>query len=347
MIKNVFYFNNINSIGGVESMFYYLAKKYQDWDIVIYYQTGDEEQIKRLKKYVRVKKYKGEKIVCDKAFLNYYSLDFIGTVEAKEYIQIIHVDYGAVGLQFKRVDKIDRYIAVSQKIADAFKNQTGLKADVCYNPIEVDKPKKVLNLISATRLTAEKGKNRIIKLGKLLDQANIPYLWTIFTNDGEAINNPNIVYMKPRLNIINYIANADYLVQLSDDEAYCYSVIESLSVGTPVIVTDCPVYKELGLINGENAFIVDFNLKNVNVSDIYKKSLKFQYKAKEDDWSNILAKGSSQYKKDMKKIVKAQCISNFYDAEDNLKLRTTKDKPFKVNKARAEDLEDQGLIKIL
>ena len=33
-MKNIFYFYNINSIGGVESMFYYLAKKYCDKDIV-------------------------------------------------------------------------------------------------------------------------------------------------------------------------------------------------------------------------------------------------------------------------------------------------------------------------
>ena len=29
-MKNIFYFYNINSIGGVESMFYYLAKKYKN-----------------------------------------------------------------------------------------------------------------------------------------------------------------------------------------------------------------------------------------------------------------------------------------------------------------------------
>ena len=36
-MKNIFYFYNINSIGGVESMFYYLAKKYCDKDIIILY----------------------------------------------------------------------------------------------------------------------------------------------------------------------------------------------------------------------------------------------------------------------------------------------------------------------
>ena len=45
MVNNVFYFYYINSIGGVESMFYYLAKKYQDKDIVIYSSHGDKYQI--------------------------------------------------------------------------------------------------------------------------------------------------------------------------------------------------------------------------------------------------------------------------------------------------------------
>ena len=64
----------------------------------------------------------------------------------------------------------------------------------------------------------------------MLNAAGIPYLWTIFTNDFRVIKNDNIIYMQPRLDIIDYIANADYLVQLSDCEAYCYSVVESLTV---------------------------------------------------------------------------------------------------------------------
>ena len=70
--SNIFYFYNINSIGGVETFFYYLAKKYCDFDITVFYSTGDINQIKRLRKYVRVKKYKtGEQIKCKKAFFNY------------------------------------------------------------------------------------------------------------------------------------------------------------------------------------------------------------------------------------------------------------------------------------
>ena len=54
---NIFYFDRINKIGGVETFFYEIAKKYCDNDITIFYSYGDMSQIRRLKKLVRVKKY--------------------------------------------------------------------------------------------------------------------------------------------------------------------------------------------------------------------------------------------------------------------------------------------------
>lgn len=342
-MKNIFYFRVINAIGGIESFFYYLAEKYQDWDITIYYEIGDPDQIKRLKQFVRVRKYNGEHIVCDKAFFN-FNLDIIDNVEAKEYYQIAHGDYKSSGIKPNISPKITKYLGVSKQVCTTYKEVTGFDTELVYNPIKVEKPRKVLNLLSATRLTSEKGKGRMKKLAKLLDAADIPYLWTIFTDDKDAIKNPNIVYMKPRLDITNYIANADYLVQLSDNEGYCYSVVESLMVGTPVIVTDCPVFRELGVLDGKNGFIVDFDMQNVPLEKIYKGLPKFEYEPKEDRWSKILAKGKSTYKEDMKKQVKVQCIVPFYT--DMVLLRNvTKDEILEVNRLRADELIDAGVCK--
>ena len=339
-MKNIFYFWHINAIGGIETFFYYLAKKYADNDITIYYKTGDVEQIKRLAKYVRVKQYKGEKIKCEKAFFN-FNLDIIDSVEAKEYIQIAHGDYKAMGIRPNTHPKITKYIGVSKLVCDTFKEVTGFDTELCYNPISIEKPKKVLNLISATRLTEEKGKGRIKKLATLLDNAGIPYIWTVYTNDKDAIKNPNVIYAKPRLDIIDYIANADYLVQLSDNEGFCYSVVEALSVGTPVIVTDCPVFKELG-VNKTNGFILDFELNNVPIKEIYKGLPKFEYKPKADSWGKLLAKGESSYKKDLKTMVNVKAIQTYYDMELNKNI-TPSDPPFKVNKVRAETLKEAGV----
>lgn len=342
-MKNIFYFRVINAIGGIESFFYYLAEKYQDWDITIYYEVGDPDQIKRLKQFVRVRKYNGEHIVCDKAFFN-FNLDIIDNVEAKEYYQIAHGDYKSSGIKPNISPKITKYLGVSKQVCTTYKEVTGFDTELVYNPIKVEKPRKVLNLLSATRLTSEKGKGRMKKLAKLLDAADIPYLWTIFTDDKDAIKNPNIAYMKPRLDITNYIANADYLVQLSDNEGYCYSVVESLMVETPVIVTDCPVFRELGVLDGKNGFIVDFDMQNVPLEKIYKGLPKFEYEPKEDSWSKILAKGKSTYKEDMKKQVKVQCIVPFYT--DMVLLRNvTKDEILEVNRLRADELIDAGVCK--
>lgn len=343
-MKNIFYFKLLNKIGGIESFFYYLARKYQDWDITVYYSVGDINQVKRLKQYVNVKQYNGEKIVCDKAFFN-FNLDIIENVEAKEYIQIEHGDYKAMKIMPNSHPKLTRYLGVSKQVCNTFKEVTGYDTELVYNPIEIEKPKKLLNLISATRLTSEKGKNRIIKLAKMLDDADIPYMWTIFTDDINAIDNPNIVYMKPRLDIINYIANADYLVQLSDNEGYCYSVVESLCVGTPVIVTECPVFKELGVKNDENGFIVDFDLSNVNINDIYEKDFKFEYKPKKDNWNKYLEPGESEYQKDLKKIVKVKCIKKYDDMELNRRIEA--DEIIKVNKVRAEELIMHDVAKLI
>lgn len=343
-MKNIFYFRYINAIGGIESFFYYLAKKYKDWDITIYYMDGDKKQIERLKKYVRVKKYKGEHIVCEKAFFN-FNLDIIDNVEAKEYIQIAHGDYKAMGIMPNTHPKLTKYLGVSKQVCDTYKEVTGHDTQLVYNPIEIEKPKKVLNLISATRLTKEKGKDRMIKLMELLDNAKIPYLWTIFTDDRNVINNPNVAYMKPRLDIINYIANADYLVQLSDNEGYCYSVIESLLTGTPVIVTECPVFKELGVKDGENGWVVDFKMSNVDVEKIYNNVLKFNYEQKESNWDEILVKGESTYKEELEMKVKVQAIINFSDVEDGVPRRIGD--VFECSKDRADYLLEHNAIKVL
>ena len=77
----------------------------------------------------------------------------------------------------------------------------------------------------------------------------------------------------------------------------------------PVITTPCPAFLEVGVKDGENAFVVDYDMNNVNVSDIYEKRLKFNFEAKKDGWRNILIKGKSNYKEEMKMKVKVKCKS--------------------------------------
>lgn len=309
-MNNIIYFSMINSIGGVESFFYYLVKKYQDYDITIYYKTGDIKQIRRLQKLCKVVKYTGEKIKCKRAFFN-YTIDIIDKVEAEDYYSIIHCDYNKVHFSPVVHPKINHYIAVSKLAADSFEEKTGIKPEVIYNPVVLDKPKKILHLISATRLTKEKGRERMVTLGKLLDNARIPYVWTVFTDSSNLIDNPNIIYMQPKLDISSYIADADALVQLSDCEAFGYSIVEALMLGTEVIVTDLPVLKELGVKDGENAYICNFDMSNVDVEKIYNNPLKFKYEPPKDTWGDTLIKGKREYKVENPDLNIVEATENF------------------------------------
>ena len=299
---NIYYFYCLSDIGGTETFLYELAKKYQDIDLTIVYRFANVNQIKRLQQYVRCVQFiDGMKLKCKRAFFN-YGIDIIDSIEAEDYCFVIHADYEDMKKrgQLQKIPehlKLNKYIAVSKRAAEGFRAVTGKMPIVSYNPFEVRKPKKVLNLISATRLSREKGKDRMIQFANLLDAEGIKYIWTIFTNDKNEINNPNIIYMQPRLNILDYIANADYLVQLSDNEGYCYSVVEALCAGVPVIVTPCPVFEELGLVDGKNCYKLPFDMKDVDVQKIYNNIPKFTYTPLKDSWDKLLIHEPNPWKK--------------------------------------------------
>lgn len=283
-MKNVFYVSRLLKIGGIETFIYELVKKHhKEFDITVLYNYGDAKQIERLSKYVKIKKYNGENIKCDKCYF-FYNYDIIDKVDG-EKIGMINDDFKALGIPPKKHDKIDRYIAVSKLVADNF----GENAKIIYNPITIEDEKEPLLLVSATRLSGEKGPERIEKLSQILDENDIKYLWLIFTGDSYNFNNENIVLMKPRLDIRPFIKKADYLVQLSDGEAYCYSIVEALMQNTPIITTNIKILKELGITN-EHGIIVDFDLNNFDVNDLFKE-YKFNFKAPISDWSKEMVKG--------------------------------------------------------
>ena len=254
------------------------------------------------------------RIKCEKAFFN-FNLDNIQYIDADEYYQVIHCDYDKNGLHYVSHPDIKKFIAVCENNAKVFKRQSGHDAEICYNPFIVEKPRKMLRLISATRLTAEKGANRMKQLADALDKANVPYTWEIFTNSPvhNMADNPNIVYRDIRLDILPNIAAADYLVQLSDTEGYSYSIIEALSVGTPVIITDFPSASEMQVEDGKNGFILPMDMSDIPVERIYNGLKKFKYTPHEDKWGEILAPGAGNYEEEKLLPVRVKTRVYYYD----------------------------------
>ena len=346
MNTNLFYFKQLNSIGGIETFFYNLAQKYgKDFDITILYKEGNKKQVERLSKLVRMRKYKdGERVRCKRAFCA-FNTDILDYIDADEYFQVLHGDYRALGVLPMAHQKLQKYVACSQVVSDAYADITGEVAEVAYNPVVVQKPKKAIRLISATRLTPDKGWNRMLQLAKALDEAGVPYQWDIYTDARQQIDNPNMTLHSPRLDIINYIAAADYFVQLSDAEGYCYSVVESLCAGTPVIVTDFKVAHEIGVVNGKNGWILPMDMENLPIADICKGVKKFKYTPIEDRWGEFLLPIPPTYEEEMNQIVKVRCKHIYFDLE--FKRHINAGEEWECTRRRGEMLEDLNLVDII
>lgn len=279
--------------GGIETWLYNIALIYgKTHDITIYYDTGYTEQIYRLSRLVKCIRYTGQKIKCD---VGIWCYDFLGfeTTKAKRSIHVIHADYHHkynFGFNIPLAKTVTEVYAVSKIAAKSASKIFGREIPVLYNPVvPVIKPRPI-KLLSATRLSAEKGLWRMKLLAKALDDAGVNYTWEIFTPSYKSVESfsDNVILKKPVMSILNNIKKADFLVQLSDTESFGYSVVEALSLNTKLIVTKMPVIKELGISN-ENAIIVP--LKTKRYKKIVKKILaRSQYIAPQSDWLSILGK---------------------------------------------------------
>jgi glycosyltransferase involved in cell wall biosynthesis len=307
--KTLFFIGHINYIGGVETWIHEIAKKYSsERDITLVYKWAAPEQLRRLRKLIRCVEYHNEDIECEN-FIFCYDMSIIDKVKAKEYILTIHADYKVQNLRIAIPKQTTRVYCVSELARQSFiethgnqLEKLGLECKVLYNPITIEEPRRVLKLISATRLTKEKGGERMKKMAKRLHDKGIPFTWLVFTDTPSNSEYDEFVYMTPRLDILGYIKDADYLVQLSDTEGYAYSLIESLNLGTPVIVTEIPVAEEMGVKYGENGYILKFDMSNLDevIDKAYNNNLKgFKYKTKksEEEYEIVLGeKCKSEYK---------------------------------------------------
>lgn len=324
----------------VESMFYYLSCLYKNF--VILYREGNLEQIKRFAKNVEVIKYLDEYgiIKCKRFFCN-YGLDI--PVEAEEKYHVIHCDYKKVGF-LPLLYPDFKYIGVSKLACNSFKELTGIEAELIYNPVVVKKqntPKLTdkIHLISATRLTKEKGAERMNKLARLLDNAGIDYEWDIYTNRFYRWDSRHIVKKDPKLDLSKEIEESTYLVQLSDHESFGLSVAESLMLGTPVIITDIPAFHEIGCKHGENAIICDLDMKNVDINMIKNGLPEFTYKPPKDNWNKYLNKESKYNPKDR---IPVRLKKRLWDIVEDKHYAYNEE--VKMAKYRVSELECQGIV---
>lgn len=330
MRKIILYHNNLLRFGGVDTFVYNFVKKMHDkYDILFLYTEADQENLERIKKYVKTEAYtSNKKYVCDVCLCASAWEQYPETVIAKSgrYIQMVHADYiraKEVGFTYNKWHKTTEHVGVSDHVCKIFKQLFPKeKITRIYNLLDdVQETKPILKLISATRVSKEKGYDRMLKLAQELKKAKVKFRWTIFTDlnlyNQKPFNLEEIVYMQPSHDFWDYIVEADYGIQLSDTEGYSYFINECLEYGTPVICTDFPSAHEC-LEDGKSGYILDMDLKNLDIDKIVNhipKNFKYIEKGKTEDWIKILDKKGKEKSKDMYKVIAKQ---NYTDKKPEL-----------------------------
>ena len=140
---------------------------------------------------------------------------------------------------------------------------------------------------------------------------NKPFLWLLCGTIAEQSENdtikrikeiPEIVLIPPTPNNKALIATADYLVQLSDTESFCYSAYEALIMGKPVILSDFPG-ADKAVVNGKNGYIIPRDETKYTkrlIDKIFNKiptDIFYEDRCDYDLWDKILKGEEVEYKR--------------------------------------------------
>lgn len=343
------YTKNTYKIGGIETFIYNFCKTMaKHYDIAVIYENADPEQIARLLPIVPVVKLNPEETIeCDTLIINRVFDEQPQNIRAKKVIQMVH---GCKDANPHRLpQEKGQLVCVSDAVKKSF-GEEAKDAQVIKNLLDTTKTKEALLLVSATRLdTPEKGQERMLTLARLMHKQGVPFIWFYFTN--EDLNNApaGMIRMNPTMDIRAYIKRADYTVQLSDSEAFCYTIAESLAEGTPVITTPLPVLPELGVKDGENAHILPFNLEAYDTTKL-QEIPQFNYTYNNglivSKWKKLLGntKPTRAYKPQPIKMV--EIIKQYKDIEINRILKVGEIIAMPEGRAEKVEAAGFGIIKV-
>lgn len=281
----IIYFNTIHTIGGIETWIYTLGKKY---DFSVVYDKADKKQLERLNSIgIETILNVGQEIECNTLLLMLW--DNNANIKAKKRYLFIHGIYNN-SQEVGEIPEHDEVYAVSKVSAESFEKITGIKTKVMYNPIDIEEQDKPLIIGVFSRLSKEKGKERIKYIADRLIEKNKEFLMLIFTDLPFEYNDSRVVFMKPTLNNIEWMKKCDYILNPSDTEAGSYTLQEALKIGKPLIVTRLPILEEFG-INESNAKILKFDMSNLDIEDLWNipKINKWQEPISKE-WEEIMKK---------------------------------------------------------
>ena len=280
----IIYFCEIHVIGGIETWIYNLGKKYE---FSVLYDKADEKQLERLHDIgIETIKNVGQEIECNTLLFMLWGNN--ANIKAKKKYLFIHGIYENIK-EVGEIPEYDEIYAVSKTAGDSFYKATGIKPKVLYNPVDIETKQEPLIIGVFSRLSKEKGKNRIIYLLDKLNEQKKEFLMLIFTDLPFDYSDSRVVFMKPTLNNIGWMKKCDYILNPSDKEAGSYTLQESLKLGIPLIVTKLGLLDEFG-INESNSKILDMDMGNLDIDDLWNIP-KFKWSEPiSKEWEDIMKK---------------------------------------------------------
>lgn len=329
-------------VGGITTFIYNFCRHMKDYyDITVIYEKMDALQVSKLSELVQTVKYKDDiAIICDTLILNRLTDKIRENISFKQSIQVCHACK-----QIKYRIPQDRDILVN--VSDAAKQSWGPESEsgIVIHNMSWIQTEPCLMFVSATRVnTTDKGQNdiRMRKLAEMLDAAGIKYIWLNFA-DGSLEGMPkSFINMGPAANIQPYIEKADYLVQLSDVEAYSMSILEALELGTAIIATPFPSLFEEGFVDGVNGYTVPFDM-HFDVNRLLNIP-KFEYHQDNAEiikqWRKLLGNTKPEHSYKPEELTAIRITREYKDIM--LGERIKPGRILKVPKQRAQNIIDLG-----
>lgn len=270
-------------IGGIETANRHIARAFQNKNILFCFTTPDFNQMLELGETCDVivddgvRSYQADVLI----LTNYDSAPrIINRVTARKIYQQIHADFDGLTQmpmwrEFRWVphNKINKVLAVSETAQKGLTKAFGVESELVPNILTPPDKKRLVFLV-LSRASAEKGIERVVEMVRRMDAAGKDFVMYICSTK-EQLKNPailnhrRIVMVDPSLYNDLLLDCADYLVQLSDNESYCYSVREALQRQVPVIASRIPEFEKL-IKDGKNGYIVDKDLSNLDINKIFK-----------------------------------------------------------------------------
>lgn len=334
------YAKELDQVNGRTTFVYNFCRFMKDYyDIAVFYESGDMSAVRKLRNIVDTRKIGSRIISCDTLIVNSIHDDVPFVFVYEQRIQMVHA---CKTNKSWKIPESDRTVFVSYTAMESW----GIKGETFIHNMIAPADDKPLILVSATRVSDEKGQHRIVEFGRLLKSKGVKYQWLLFTDLPIKGMTEDMVQMPIVSDITAFIKSADYVVHLSDIEAWSYVIIESLVNNTPVITTPITMLTELAFEPGKNGYVIPFDVNDTTdnmIDEIVHKIPKFTFKYDNDTsvnmWRDILGNTTPKKTYTPEQDVTVRILAEYDDIE--LQKHMIVNEFVKMPISRAEYLQNE------